>query len=52
MQNSGNDLESQGMSSMYSDLYNRVKPYIDNMADRLKGIELDDDMIDSIVFEI
>jgi len=52
MQNSGNDLENQGMSSMYSDLYNRVKPYIDNMADRLKGIELDDDMIDSIVFEI
>jgi len=52
MQNSGNNSDNQGMNSMYSELYNKIKPYINSIADRLRNAEVDDEMMDSIVLEI
>lgn len=52
MNNNGSDLDNHNMDSMYSELYYKIKPYIDSIADKLKNTEVDEDMIDSIVTEI
>lgn len=46
------DLTDQNLQELFPDLYNTIKPHIDQIAAELKKQEVTDSMIDSIVQEI
>lgn len=55
MQNNTNPLEglsNQDLERMYPELYQKLKPYIEDIASQLRNQTIDQNMIDSIIQEI
>ena len=46
------NLSNEDLSRMYPDLYKKLKPYIDDTANKVRNRELDQNMIQSIIDDI